>query len=89
MSFFEEWYDSLDDFLEAVQQGKAKRSLRWFGDLYCNVCGEPWDVVGVRLALRGERHADMTREEATRFRRGEGPLHEVDAFIGKRKLEVS
>ena len=65
-------YDSLEDFLEAVQQGKAKRPFRWWGDYYCNVCGEPWDIYGVRLALRGERHADMTKEEAERFKRGEG-----------------
>lgn len=34
-------------------------------DVYCRVCGEPWDYYGVK-------HGDMTPEEAERFLRGEG-----------------
>lgn len=35
------------------------------GDILCAKCGEPWDSYGVR-------EGDMTKEEAARFRRGEG-----------------
>jgi len=34
-------------------------------DIYCRVCGEPWDAYGVF-------HGDMTEEERDRFLRGEG-----------------
>jgi|DewCreStandDraft_5_1066085.scaffolds.fasta_scaffold01803_25 RecJ-like exonuclease len=35
------------------------------GDIYCTVCGEPWDAYGVK-------HGDMAPDEAHRFLRGEG-----------------
>jgi hypothetical protein len=42
------------------------------GDYICPVCGEPWDASEVRAALRGEKDAAMTKEEAERFLNGEG-----------------
>jgi len=42
-------------------------------DIYCKKCGEPWDFSGVYAAIRGrEEEADMTKEEAEKFMRGEG-----------------
>lgn len=38
-------------------------------DIYCSKCGEPWDSFGITHCI-GE--GDMTREEAIRFRHGEG-----------------
>jgi len=35
------------------------------GDIYCKVCGEPWDAYGVR-------HGDMTPREANAFLKGLG-----------------
>jgi hypothetical protein len=34
-------------------------------DVFCPVCGEPWDRYGID-------HGDMTPEEASAFYRGEG-----------------
>jgi len=35
------------------------------GDIYCRICGEPWDAYGVF-------HGDMTKEEAKLFLEGKG-----------------
>jgi len=43
------------------------------GDVYCKVCGEPWDIAGVLPALHGrEDEADMTKEEAEMLLSGKG-----------------
>jgi len=40
-------------------------------DIYCKVCGEPWDVSGVLAAIYG-READMSKAEAEKLLKGEG-----------------
>jgi len=43
------------------------------GDVYCKVCGEPWDIAGVLPALHGrEDEADMTKKEAEILVSGKG-----------------
>jgi len=41
------------------------------GDVYCRVCGEPWDVAEVLAALKGRGDA-LTKEEAERLLEGKG-----------------
>lgn len=68
-----EEYESLEEFLEDVENGKAKGKEPFYedGDYYCSVCGEPWDAYGVHLALRG-KPSDMTKKEAEIFMKGLG-----------------
>jgi len=66
-----EEFCSLEEFLEAVEKGEAKRPYYYDGDYYCNRCGEPWDAYGVRMALKG-KVSDMTPEEASDFMEGKG-----------------
>jgi hypothetical protein len=70
MEEYEE-YECLEDFLQAVREGKAKEPYYEDGDYYCPICGEPWDAHGVWLALKG-KPSDMTKEEAEKFMNGEG-----------------
>lgn len=54
------------------------------GDIYCRVCGEPWDIAGVLPALNGrEDEADMTKEEAEMLVKGLG----CPACKGKKKTD--
>jgi NDP-sugar pyrophosphorylase family protein len=76
-------YDSFEEFKKAVRAGKAKRPYYYDGDLYCNVCGEPWDKWEIFAAINGEKAA-LTREEAIRLLKGQGcPC--CEANLRKRK----
>ena len=45
------------------------------GDIYCAVCGEPWDAYGVY-------HGDMTEEEKENFLAGRDAQSAKDANQG-------
>lgn len=53
------------------------------GDLFCDLCGEPWDSYGVR------HHVDMTPKEAERFLARKGcPCCPKDRKEAKAKKEA-
>ena len=41
-------------------------------DVYCAKCGEPWDGYSLQPGIYENGDGDLTKEEAERFRRGEG-----------------
>lgn len=53
------------------------------GDLFCDVCGEPWDAQGVR------KFSDMSEAEALKFLQGKGcPCCPEDPEEAKAKKEA-
>jgi len=57
------WFTYEDAFKRAKEIG---RPVRFYDDYICNVCGEPWDRIGVSRCI------DMTEREKERFLGGKG-----------------
>jgi len=52
---------------EALSKAKQMgHPVRFYDDLICNICGEPWDRIGVVRCI------DMTPQEKEKFVEGKG-----------------
>jgi len=57
-------YFQLQEWLESLPH-KGEEPVSHDGDLYCSICGEPWDKYGIS-------HGDMTGREKRTFLAGNG-----------------